>query len=65
MLDIFYLFAHFPRLVDFLLDSGVRVHRCAVITVEPLPDGSERNVEHLAAEVDSNLSRIGNIAASF
>ena len=58
------LFLKLSTLFGLLLDLLDGAHNGRVIAIEPLSDVVVRNVDHLAAQIDRYVARIGDIARS-
>ena len=56
------LFLKLSTLFGLLLDLLDGAHNGRVVAIEPLSDVVVRNVDHLAAQIDRYVARIGDIA---
>ena len=58
------LFLKLSTLFGLLLDLFDGAHNGRVVAIEPLSDVVVRNVDHLAAQINRYVARIGDIARS-
>ena len=58
------LFLKLSTLFGLLLDLLDGAHNGRVVAIEPLSDVVVRNIDHLAAQIDRYVARIGDIARS-